>query len=181
MEWEWACNMRISFFPDNYVNSVYDIDFNVIKKLGFTSIIFDIDNTLVEHGAKANKKAINLFNDLREKGFKTCLISNNYKQRVDIFNEDIHSLYVYEAKKPSKKGFRKALSLLNASPSDAVFIGDQIFTDVFGAKRVGIYSILSKPIHNDFEPFIIFKRKIEKIVLFFYRFKSIKENITKNE
>lgn len=173
--------MRLLLFPDNYVKSVYDIDFNKIKKLGFTSVIFDIDNTLVEHGAKANEKAIQLFSDLKKIGFNTCLISNNYKERVDIFNEDIHSLYICEAKKPSKKGFNKALNLLNTSASDVVFIGDQIFTDILGAKRVGIYSILSKPIHKDFEPFIIFKRKLEKIILFFYRFKNIELNLTKDE
>ena len=53
--------MKISLLPDIIVDSVYDIDFIKLKNLGFTNIIFDIDNTLVPHGAKANQKAIDLF------------------------------------------------------------------------------------------------------------------------
>lgn len=70
--------------------------------------------------------------------------------------------------KPSRKNYQKAMELMGTSIKDTVFVGDQLFTDVYGAKRTGIYNILVKPIHPKEEIQIVFKRKLEKIVLYFY-------------
>ena len=49
-----------------------------------------------------------------------------------------------------------------------LFVGDQLFTDVWGAKRSGIRNILVRPIHPKEEIQIVLKRYLEKIVLHFY-------------
>ena len=65
------------FYPDIYLDSTYEIQYEDLYKKGFRGIIFDVDNTLVEHGAPVNDKAAALFEYLHKMGFKTCIISNN--------------------------------------------------------------------------------------------------------
>lgn len=157
------------FFPDEWVESAYDIDFEKLYKNGFRGVIFDIDNTLVPHGAPADERAIALFERLKGIGFHCCLLSNNQRERVASFNKKIQVHFIENAHKPSTKSYLKAVKLMETTKSTTVFVGDQLFTDVYGAKRSGIRSILVKPIHPKEEIQIILKRYLEKIVLFFYK------------
>ena len=157
------------FFPDRYVASTYVIDFEKLYEEGYRGLIFDIDNTLVPHGAPADARAIALFNRLKKIGFKCCLISNNQEPRVKMFNEPIQVDYVYNAHKPSTKNYRKAMEIMGTDETNSVFIGDQLFTDVWGANRTGLYAILVKPINPKEEIQIVLKRYLEAVVLMFYR------------
>ncbi|RDU24305.1 YqeG family HAD IIIA-type phosphatase [Anaerosacchariphilus polymeriproducens] len=157
------------FYPDEYMHSTYEIDFEKLHKQGFRGIIFDIDNTLVPHGEKADKRAIDFFHKLKEMGFECCLMSNNKQQRVEMFHQDVQVNYIFDAKKPSRKNYIKAMKIMGTNLNNTVFVGDQLFTDVFGAKRTGIKAILVKPIHPKEEIQIVLKRNLEKIVLYFYQ------------
>ena len=132
-------------------------------------MIFDIDNTLVPHGDPADQRAVDLFERLKAIGFECCLISNNQEPRVRMFNEKIQVNYVYNAHKPSVKNYFKAMGIMGTDQSNTVFIGDQLFTDVWGAKRSGIHNILVKPIYPKEEIQIVLKRYLEKVVLHFYK------------
>lgn len=156
------------FFPDVYMESTYKIDFQKLYEKGYRGVIFDIDNTLVPHGEPADKRAVELFENLKKIGFQCCLLSNNQYERVSSFNEQVQVQFIENAHKPSRKNYQKAMELMGTSVKDTVFVGDQLFTDVYGAKRTGIYNILVKPIHPKEEIQIVFKRKLEKIVLYFY-------------
>lgn len=156
------------FYPDEIQESTYHISFEEWKKKGYKGVIFDIDNTLVPHGADADERSIELFRKLKQLGFETMLLSNNKEPRVKRFNEKIGSGYIFKAGKPGKKNYLDAMKKMGTTPQDTLFVGDQLFTDVWGAKRVGIYSILVKPIHPKEEIQIVLKRYLEKIVLFFY-------------
>lgn len=162
------------FYPKEYLDSSYVIDYEKLYKDGVRGLIYDIDNTLVEHGKPATKRAVELFERLRNIGFDTCLISNNKEPRVKPFADAVGSKYVYDAHKPSRKNYIKAMELMGTDTGNTYFIGDQIFTDVYGANRTGIPSILVKPIHPKEEIQIVLKRKLEKIVLFFYKRKKDK-------
>ena len=157
------------FFPDKYVASTYIIDFERLYKDGYRGLIFYIDNTLVPHGAPADDRAVALFARLKAIGFRCCLISNNQEPRVKMFNRDIGVDYVYDAHKPSTKNYLKAMEIMGTDRSNSLFIGDQLFTDVWGAKRAGIGNILVKPIHPKEEIQIVLKRYLERIVLHFYK------------
>ena len=157
------------FFPDEYVASTYVIPFDKLYEEGYRGLIFDIDNTLVPHGAPADKRAKKLFAKLKEIGFEACLLSNNKEPRVKMFNDDVQVNYIFDAHKPSIKNYQKAMELMGTDLSNTIFVGDQLFTDVWGAKRTGIRNILVKPIHPKEEIQIVFKRKLEKIVLYFYK------------
>lgn len=168
--------MLKTFYPDDYIASTYVIPFEELYKKGYRGLIFDIDNTLVPHGAPADERAIVLFERLRKIGFDTCLISNNQEPRVQPFADKVGSRYVFDAHKPSTKNYKKAMELMKTRKENTLFVGDQLFTDVWGAKRTGIKSILVKPIHPKEEIQIVLKRYLEKIVLFFYK-RSKKEKL----
>ena len=165
--------MLQTFYPSTECKSTYDIDFQRMYDLGYRGIIFDIDNTLVPHGAPADEKAIALFEKLREIGFQTLLLSNNKEPRVKSFCEQVGSDYIFKAGKPKKTGYEKAMERMGTTKETTFFVGDQLFTDVWGAKRTGLYSVLVKPIHPKEEIQIVLKRYLERIVLFFYH-RSIK-------
>jgi len=157
------------FYPKRIADSAYDIDYAGLYIEGYRGIIFDIDNTLVEHGADASPRAIRLIAKLKDIGFQVCLISNNKEERVKRFNREINVKYIHKANKPAKSSFIKATVLMGTTIENTVFIGDQLFTDIFGANRIGMMSYFVKPIGPDYEIQIILKRKLERIVLKFYR------------
>lgn len=157
------------FYPSEIAPSTYAIDFEKLYQEGYRGILFDIDNTLVEHGADASKEAVELFERLKKIGFQLCLISNNKQPRVERFNRDINVNYIYNAHKPSPKNYRKAMELMHTTVKTTVFIGDQLFTDVYGANLVGMKTYLVEPISPKEEIQIVLKRYLERIVLHFYK------------
>ncbi|MDO4521872.1 MAG: YqeG family HAD IIIA-type phosphatase [Eubacteriales bacterium] len=156
------------FYPDEYLDSTYEIPFEEWKEKGYRGVLFDIDNTLVPHGAPADERARQLFASLRALDMKYCLISNNQLPRVKPFAKEVGAFYIENAHKPSRKSYEKAMELMGTDVKNTIFVGDQLFTDVYGARRTGMFSILVKPIHPKEEIQIVLKRYLEKIVLYFY-------------
>ena len=160
--------MLKTFYPSKEVDSAYKMDYEALFENGYRGIIFDIDNTLVPHGAPATAEAVVLFAKLRKIGFETVVVSNNKEPRVKSFADAVQTKYIYKANKPSVKGYQAAMKKMGCTSENTIFVGDQLFTDVWGAKRAGIYSYLVKPIHPKEEIQIVLKRKLEAVVLFFY-------------
>ena len=167
--------MLRTFYPKEYVDSTYGIDFDSFVKKGYRGVIFDIDNTLVPHGAPADERAKKLFAHLKELGMNACLLSNNKEPRVAMFNKDAKVFTISKGGKPNPKGYQRAMELMGTDVTNTLFVGDQLFTDVWGANLTGIYSILVKPIHPKEEIQIVLKRYLEKIVLFFYLWEQNKK------
>lgn len=161
--------MLQTFYPGEYLESAYQIDFDKLYTKGYRGVIFDIDNTLVRHGAPADARAEALFARLKELGYRCCLLSNNKEPRVQMFNQNIKVMYIHKAHKPRTANYKKAMRMMKTDTSNTLFVGDQIFTDIWGANRAGIRTILVKPIHPKEEIQIILKRYPEKLVLFFYK------------
>lgn len=154
------------FAPDLYVQSIYHIDLKALKKAGVTSIITDLDNTLVEADSKEyTPKLVKWLDDLQEMGFKVVIVSNNSKTRVSEFADPLTVPYIHQAKKPTKISFNKALKLLNSTVKETVVIGDQLLTDVFGGNRLGLYTILVVPISKKESFGTKINRSIERIIL----------------
>lgn len=163
------------FYPGSCEASTYQIDFEKLYGDGYRGLIFDIDNTLVPHGAPADDRAVTLFERLKGIGFSCCLLSNNQLPRVKSFNDRVNVFFIENAHKPSTKNYRRAMEMMHTDEETTIFIGDQLFTDVYGANRAGIRTILVSPIHPKEEIQIVLKRYLEKIVLYFYRRKLRKE------
>jgi len=157
--------MYQGLFPSEDYDSAYDIDFYKYYQEGYRGLLFDVDNTLVEHGQPVTIRAIELFRQLKETGFKTCIISNNKEYRVKPLAEALEADYIYKAGKPSKKGYIEGMKRMGTSSSNTLFIGDQIFTDIWGANKAGIHSILVRPVAKHEEIQIVLKRRLEYFVL----------------
>lgn len=164
------------FYPDIYVSSAYDIDFQKYYDNGYRGILFDIDNTLVPHGAPADERSRELIKSLKEMGFRILFLSNNKEPRVKMFNDAVGAEYIYKAGKPGVKAYRQAMERMGTDERTTFFVGDQLFTDVWGAKNAGIFSILVKPIDKKEEIQIVLKRYLEKIVLASYKRRKISKS-----
>ena len=156
------------FYPNEYYDSTYSINFGTYYNKGYRAVIFDIDNTLVEHDAPIDDRAYKLIDKLKNIGYNVCFLSNNDEQRVSEFNKTVGANYIYKAGKPSPKGYRKAMEQMGTNETNTLFVGDQLFTDIWGANNAGIRSILVQPIAKHEEIQIILKRIPEKLVLHFY-------------
>ena len=97
------------FYPDAYVDSTYGIDFEELYAEGYRGIIFDIDNTLVPHGAPADGRSRDFFCRLKELGYGCMLLSNNKEPRVKSFSEAVGAEYIFKAGKPAVKNYRRAI------------------------------------------------------------------------
>ena len=158
-----------NLFPDQYLDSVYSIDYDALKQAGITNLLFDIDNTLSPFDIlDPYPETVELFADLHNRGFKIGLISNNQHARVEGFNALLRVPSIAKARKPAGAGLAQLMKQLGASSSDTALIGDQVFTDVWCAKRNGILSILVKPLSERDEPLVKLKRKVEKFVIRMY-------------
>jgi len=158
-----------AFYPDAYLDSVKEINFESYYSAGYRGIIFDIDNTLVCHGAPANEEIIAFIGNVRKMGFQIMVMSNNKEPRVKSFAEAVGNIgYIYKAGKPAKRSYLCCMQQMGTTDQNTLFVGDQLFTDVWGAKRCGIQSILVSPINKKEEIQIVLKRYLEKIVLYFY-------------
>lgn len=164
-----------NLYPRDYIDSTYSIDFSELYKQGYRGVIFDVDNTLVPHNAPADDSAKALFKELHELGFQALLLSNNKEPRVKTFKEAVtYCSYIYKAGKPSAKGYIKAMEQMGTDVTNTIFVGDQILTDVWGANRAGIRSVMVKPVlkwHEEIQ--IIFKRFLEAIIMIGYRIYSL--------
>ena len=161
------------FYPDEYYDSTYSIDFEKLYQEGYRGVIFDIDNTLVPHGAPADERSIALFERLKKIGFDAVLLSNNKEARVAMFNEPIGVHMIWKANKPSPVKYREAMALMGTDENSTIFVGDQLFTDVWGAKNAKIRSFLVKPMNPKEEIQIVLKRKLEAVVLRSYLKKHV--------
>ncbi len=149
-------------YPDRMTDSVYGLDWEKLAGR-YRGVIFDIDNTLVPHGAPADEKAIRFFDRIHGLGLRTMLVSNNGEERVKPFADQVRSGYVYDAGKPGTRGYLEAMKKMGISAAETLFVGDQIFTDIWGANRAGIDTILTNPVDRSTDEIqIVVKRFLEK-------------------
>lgn len=139
--------MLEKFVPDIYQKSIYDINYDTLKKRGIKCLIFDLDNTLVPVTVKKpTKKVSDLFEDLKIKGFKLIIASNSPKKRVAPFKDYLCTDSAYFSFKPLKRKYNKILKSYNYKKEEIACIGDQLLTDIWGANRMDFTSILVNPI-----------------------------------
>lgn len=151
--------------PDLYVHSIYDIDFNRLQRRGIKAAIVDLDNTLVEaNRPDPTPKLVSWLDQLQGMGFRVMIVSNNTRTRVSRFATPLQVPFIHHARKPLTGAFKKAMQHLEVKPEETVVIGDQLFTDVLGAKRMGLFAILVVPISKSEGFFTKINRLMERIV-----------------
>ncbi len=135
-----------NFIPDIYQKNIYDIDYNKLKNMGIKCLLFDLDNTLVPVKTdRPTKKISELFNTL-ERDFKLIILSNSNRKRLIPFKEGLNVDVAASARKPFKRKYLKIMDLYKYKEHEIAAIGDQLLTDIYGANKMGITSILINPI-----------------------------------
>ena len=129
--------------PDNYYPSIYKIDYQTLKKENINTLLFDIDNTITKvDDLNVPQETIELMENLKKQEFKILLFSNNHQQRAFPVAQKLNLPLLSDAGKPEKKAYAKALNILNSTKENTAAIGDQLLSDVVGAKKYGIKAIL---------------------------------------
>ena len=157
------------FLPDEHYQDIYSVDFRRCYESGIRYLLIDLDNTLIPYDIDVPEpKLIRLFEDILSLGFEAVIVSNNKRSRIKPFATLINLPYVSSAKKPLKWGFKKALNHFKGKPKqeEILVLGDQLMTDVYGAKRMGFSAYLINPIKKRSEKWYTkINRFLEKNIL----------------
>lgn len=152
--------------PDLYFSSVYKVNYKRLYVKGYRGLLFDLDNTLAPYDMELpDEKLKNHIKKLKNMGFMITIISNNNKERVEKFCDEIEVHFFAKASKPLAKNLLVAKKEMGLHKSQMVMIGDQLFTDVWAGKTAGFCTILIKPIQKKEQFVSAIKRGLEKIVL----------------
>jgi HAD superfamily phosphatase (TIGR01668 family) len=130
--------------------SLWEVDLEKLKELGIKAILLDLDNTVAFGGRNEIPEKVRAWiEDAKEKGFKLCIFSNTLKvRRLWRISLDLGIPYVRGKFKPRRGGLKKALNYLGVEPRESVMIGDRLLTDILGGNRVGMWTILVKPLEG---------------------------------
>lgn len=152
--------------PDIYLDSIYELDLNKLNKKGIKGIITDLDNTLIPWGeSTVYPKLEEWFRYLKENDFKVCIVSNNSLGRVKVFSDPLGIPAIPKAVKPRRKAFRLALSKMGLKADEVAVMGDQLFTDVLGGNRLGLFTVLVIPVSEREFIGTMMVRKVERFIL----------------
>jgi HAD superfamily phosphatase (TIGR01668 family) len=152
--------------PKYYFDKISDIDLNKLKQKNIDTILLDLDNTLVPwYNSYIDPEIYNWLNNIKMNNFKVCIISNGVSIRVKRISKELGFPFISNAIKPSTRSIVKALKMLNSKPENTVIIGDQIFTDILAGNRLGLTTILVKPLAKVELITTKFIRIIEKKIL----------------
>lgn len=136
--------------PDAYYLNIYDIDYNNLKENQIDTLLFDVDNTIAKvDDLNLSKDTKKLFDELKSRGFKIMLVSNNHTQRVIPIAQTLNIPMLADAGKPTKAAYDQALSIIKSSKENVVAVGDQLLSDIVGAKKYGIKAILVDPLSEE--------------------------------
>lgn len=137
----------MNIYPDLYLDSVININATLLKKNNLAGLILDVDNTLIDYYRNMLDGVPKWCEELKQEGIKCIIVSNsNKREKVENVAKALDIDYIMFAKKPFKSGFKKALERLELKPEEVAVVGDQLFTDIIGARRMKMFPILVKPV-----------------------------------
>jgi len=135
------------FHPMSYVPHVSDIDVDALRTDGVRGVIVDLDNTLVGYRALEPAPEVTAWiARALERDVRVIMVTNNATPWARTVAKRLGVPIVANARKPLPRGFKRALELLALPREAAVVVGDQLFTDIVGAKLFGLRAILVEPI-----------------------------------
>lgn len=160
--------------PDETVDKLCDIDIDGLERRGIRGIIFDLDNTIIPWDSVEMCPIITVWlENILTRGFKVAIVSNNWQKRVKAIAERFNLPFVSRAYKPAKSGFRQALAVLELQPQQVAVVGDQLFTDVLGGNRFGLYTVWVKPLTTHEFIGTRIHRKFEKLAVWMLKAKGL--------
>lgn len=162
------------FLPSHFVNRYEDITVEFLKSHGIKAVMTDLDNTLVAFDEKfANDNVLQWIKTLEESDINVLILSNGNHNRVSGFAEPHGIKYIASGRKPMLRNFHEGLKILGSKKRDTVMIGDQLMTDILGANRVNINSILVLPVKEKDGWATYLNRRIERVIMKYFRKKNM--------
>lgn len=171
----------MKIYPKIYLENAIEIKEELIKKNDIKGIILDVDNTLIYYNKELLQGIEEWCENLKQKGIKFCIVSNsNNKEKIKKVSEKLNIPYISFGMKPLKRGLKQAKKILQIEAKNIAVVGDQIFTDVIGANRMGMFSILVKPLETKDILITKIKRPLEEAILKKYlKMEGEKNNVHK--
>lgn len=156
----------MKLYPNAYLKNVKEITIDFLNKNNIKALILDVDNTLIDFNKKMLDGVEEWCKNLKKQGIKLFIVSNsNKKTKVEMVAKKLELPYIHFATKPFKRGFRKAAKMLQEKNENIAVVGDQIFTDVIGANRCKMFSILVEPIEKKDLLVTKIKRPLENYII----------------
>ena len=153
-------------YPKAYFNNIKDITIEFLQTHNIKGLLIDVDNTLIDYNKNILDGVKEWIDKMRDEGIKLCILSNtNNKLKVQNVSRYLDIPYIFFAMKPLKNGFKKGMKKLKLESKNIAVIGDQLLTDVLGANRCNMYSILVKPIHEKDIFITKLKRPLERKIM----------------
>lgn len=170
---------KMFLYPKLYIENVTKISYDFLKQNNIKALILDMDNTLIDFNHNLLEGVDKWCENLKKNGIKLMIVSNsNKKDKIEKVVKHLNLDYILFAMKPLKKGLKQAVKKLGVNPENIAGVGDQIFTDVIGANRMHMYSILVKPLDEKDIFLTVIKRPLEKYIIKKYQTKE-KNNVYK--
>ena len=155
------------FQPDGYFSRISRIDVKRdLRERGLDTVLLDIDNTLrSREDGRVPEDAQAWLERCANGGVRVCLLSNNFHQNVFDLAERLDLPIVAKAMKPLPGGYLSALHAMKARARSTVVVGDQLFTDIIGAKALGIRTYLVAPLCEVDLPYMAAMRYVERAIV----------------
>lgn len=170
----------MSLYPNLYLKDVTKINKEILKQYQIKGLLLDVDNTLLDFDKKLLQGIEPWIEEMKKSKIKMCILSNsNKKEKVEMVAKKLDLPYIFLAMKPFRKGFKKGKEILQLDNENIAVVGDQIFTDVIGANRNQMISILVEPIAEKDIFITKIKRPLENKII--QRFKEKNEEESKDK
>ena len=154
-----------NFVPDIYQKSIYYINYDKLYKKGIRLLLFDLDNTITpSYVNKPTKRLKKLFDELRDKGFKVIIMSNSPKHRIEPFKTYLNVDACAFSLNPRKNKYERIMEKFKYKHTEVAAVGDQLLTDIYGANKLDLTSILVNPLTDHDFTITLINRIIEKFI-----------------
>ena len=141
--------MPFPLLPKLITEELTDLTPEILKAHQIQLLMMDFDNTIVPYTTDVpTEKMAAWLRDMNASEIQLCVVSNSKRDRVKIFCSGYGIDCITHAKKPFTKGIKECLARYGIAPEHAALVGDQIFTDTFGANNAGCMPILVRAIDN---------------------------------
>lgn len=133
--------------PNEYVSSVAEITPAHLQALGIRALLLDLDNTITPWRSRQVPDEVRQWvQQMKEAGIRLCFVSNTRNRaRLHWLSESLGIPYARGPMKPRRAMLKQAIEMLEVTPEETAIAGDQLFTDVWGGNRFGIYTIWVRP------------------------------------
>lgn len=155
--------MKDLLTPTYMFSSYREVTPDFLREHGIRGLLLDIDNTLAPYEQPEPDESIRAWvRSMQENGIRIALVSNNHPPRVEQFNRTLGLLSYADSGKPGKRTLLRAMREMERTTAECAMMGDQLLTDSYAGRHIGLPSIIVPPIKDKTNAFFRFKRLLER-------------------